>query len=137
VLVAHQRSDVRHALRSMIEAEEIAVDEAPDGEAALLALARKRFDLIVVELDLPIHDGVTVMQLHRVLLTHGAARVDPPSVILTLAAEVRGNAALTDHLRTLGIAGFIDDAPRAGAAELIEATLQTRATQQQGKPAAA
>ena len=138
MLIAHQRSAVRHALRTLIESEDVAVVEAADGEVALAALASTRFDLLVLELDLPIQDGVTVMQMYRVLLAHERIRVEPPAVIFTLAPEVRGNVALTDYLRTLGVAGFIDDAPRSDVASLVEATLQTRAARAAAeRPAAA
>lgn len=138
VLIAHQSSQVRHALRTLIEAENVAIVEANDGEVALMELERLRFDLLVLQLDLPGKDGLSVMQLHRMLLAHERIRVEPPAVVFTLAAEVRGNAALTDHLRTLGVAGFIDDAPRGDVTSLVESILQARTAQQApGKPAAA
>ncbi len=138
MLIAHRRGDVRHVLRTMIETESVAVVEVADGEAALVELEYTRFDLLVLELDLPAKDGVTVMQLHRVLLAHETIRVDPPAVIVTLAPEVRSNATLIDHLRSLGVAGFIDDAPRRETAKLVEEILQVRTAQAAtGKPAAA
>ena len=129
VLVAHQRADVRHALRTLIEDRNVTVVEAVDGEAALDLLESSRFDLLVLELDLPINDGVTVMQLHRLLLAHERVRVDPPAVLFTLAPEVRSSATLTDHLLSLGVAGFIDDAPRREVANLVTAVLQARGAQ--------
>jgi CheY-like chemotaxis protein len=137
VMLAHQRSDVRHALRTLIEAENIAVVEVADGDAALAELERSRFDLLVVELDLPLRDGVTVMQLHRMLLAHERIHVEPPAVIFTLPPEVRSNTTLTDHLRELGAAGLIDDAPHGDVPALVDAVLQARAARQTGKPAAA
>jgi CheY-like chemotaxis protein len=137
VMLAHQRADVRRALRTLVEAENIAIVEVSDGDAALAELERTRFDLLVLELDLPGRDGITVMQLHRVLLAHERIRIEPPAVIFTLAPEVRSNPALTDHLHGLGAAGVIDDAPRPDAAALLEATLQARAVARAGKPAAA
>ena len=68
---------MRHALRTLIEDRNITVIEAADGEAALDVLEFSQFDLLMLELDLPINDGVTVMQLHRVLLAHKRVRVDP------------------------------------------------------------
>ena len=62
VLVAHQSVAVRHALRTLIEDRTITVVEAADGEAALGFLELSRFDVLVLELDLPVQDGVTVMQ---------------------------------------------------------------------------
>jgi CheY-like chemotaxis protein len=138
VLIAHQRSDVRHVLRTLIETENVAIAEAADGDGALAQLERAQFDLLVVELDLPIKDGLALMQLHRVLLAHARHPIEPPAVLFTLKREVRDNAALTDHLRSLGAAGFIDDAPRAEAARLVEDILAARATRLgSGKPAAA
>lgn len=138
VLVAHQHANMRHALRMLIEAEHVGVVEAADGEAALAELERARFDLLVLELDLPVKDGIAVMQLHRMLLAHEHVRLEPPAVVLTLAPEVRGNAALTDHLRTLGVAAVIDDAPRPEVATLVEEILRRRAAQREaGKGCAA
>jgi CheY-like chemotaxis protein len=138
VMIAHHRSEVRHALRTLIEAEDVAIIEVPDGEIALMELERVRFDLLILELDLPVQDGVTVMQLHRILLAQGQLRVEPPAIIFTLAPEVRGNTTLTDHLTMIGAAGFIDDEPRSEVAGLVAATLRSRATQLAvGKPAAA
>jgi DNA-binding NarL/FixJ family response regulator len=129
---------VRHALRTMIEAEDITVVEAADGESALVELASARFDLLVLELDLPEQDGVTVMKMHRILLASQRIRAEPPAIILALPPEVRGNPALTDHLNSLGVAGLIDDAPRSEVASLVEATLKARTTHlAAGKPAAA
>ena len=138
VLVAHQSVAVRHALRTLIEDRNITVVEAADGEAALGFLELSRFDVLVLELDLPVHDGVTVMQLHRVLLAHERVRVDPPAVIFTLAPEVRRSATLTNHLLSLGVGGFIDDAPRSEVTSLVAAVLQARAAQMANdKPAVA
>ena len=127
VLVAHQGSEVRHALRTLIEHEHMFVVEAGDGESALAELELTRFDLLVLQLDLPLKDGVAVMQLHRMLLAHDPLRAPPPPVVLTLPPEVRGNAALTDHLRSLGAAEFIDDAPRPEVAALVDDLLRARA----------
>jgi CheY-like chemotaxis protein len=138
VLVAHQRADVRHALRTLIEQPSVAVCEAADGERALAELEFGHFDLLVLELDLPQKDGVTVMQLHRMLLAHDALRAPPPAVVVTLPPEVRGNAALTDHLRSLGVAAFIDDEPRPDVAALVDDLLRERAIAlDAGKPAVA
>lgn len=124
-------------LRTLIESENNVIVEVGDGEAALAELECARFDLLVLELDLPLKDGVTLMQSHRVLLAHERNLVEPPAVVFTLAPEVRGNAALTDHLRTLGVAGLIDDAPRPEVAKLVDEILRARTVRLAGKPAAA
>jgi DNA-binding NarL/FixJ family response regulator len=129
VLIAHQHNGVRRVLRTLIESVDTAVVEAADGEAAIAVLEFSRFDLLVLELDLPVRDGIAVMQVHRVLLAHERARVYPPAVIFTLPPEVRGNAALTDHLFALEVYGVIDDAPRQEVAGLVQAILLARSAQ--------
>lgn len=138
VLVAHQRGDVRHALRTLIERDNVAVSEAANGESALATLEYGRFDILVLELDLPLKDGVTVMQVHRMLLAHDPLRTRPPSIVMTLPPEVRGNATLTDHLRSLGVSAFIDDAPRPEVAAIVDDLLRERVMAlDAGKPAVA
>lgn len=134
VLVAHRRADVRHVLRTLIEADHVAIVEAADGDAAFEELERARFDVLVLELDLPGKDGVTLMQLHRVLLMHERVPAPPPAIVFTLPPEVRGNVTLTDHLRSLGADACIDDEPRGDAAAIIDALLQARATASILKP---
>ena len=138
VLIAHQRSAVRHVIRTLVETEHTAIVEVGDGEAAMGALEDGRFDVLVLELDLPVKDGVSVMQLHRLLLAHECSHVEPPAVVFTLPPEVRGNATLVHHLQSLGAAGFIDDAPRPEVAALLTGLLEARAASRaRGKPAAA
>ena len=138
LMIAHQHAHVRHVIRTLVETEHTSIFEVADGEAALVALERARFDVLVLELDLPVKDGISVMQLHRLLLAHERSHVEPPAIVLTLAAEVRGNLTLTNHLQSLGADGFIDDAPRPEAAGLVAAILQARESRRaRGKPAAA
>ena len=134
VLVAHRRADVRHVLRTLIEADHVAIVEAADGDAAFEELERARYDLLVLELDLPGKDGVTLMQLHRVLLMHERIPVLAPAIVFTLPPEVRGNVTLTDHLRSLGADACIDDEPRSEAAVIFESLLQARAAAAIEKP---
>ena len=137
-LIAHQSDAVRHVIRTLVETEQTSIVEVADGEAALVELERGRFDVLVLQLDLPLKDGISVMQLHRLLLAHERSPVDPPAIVLTLAAEVRGNVTLTDHLQSLGVDGFIDDAPMPQTAALVETLLQAREARRTiGKPAAA
>ena len=134
VLVAHRRADVRHVLRTLIEADHVAIVEAADGDAAFEELERARYDVLVLELDLPGKDGVTLMQLHRVLLMHERLPVPAPAIVFTLPPEVRGNVTLTDHLRSLGADACIDDEPRSDAAAVFESLLQARAAAAIEKP---
>ena len=139
MLIAHERSLVRHALRTLIETEDIVVVEAADGEAALAELDRSRFDLLVIQLDLPIHDGTDVVLMHRWLLSYQQQPSEPPDVILTVPREIRDNDVATGRLRSLGITEIIDDEPRGEVGALVEMILRERLMRQHdtGKPAAA
>ena len=139
VLIAHERDLVRHALRTLIEAEDIAVIEAADGEAALAELDRCRFDLLILQLDLPEQDAANVVLMHRLLLRNQQGAAEPPDVALTLPPEIRHNRAVIERLRSLGVTEFIDDEPRSEVAGLVEMILRARAMRRQapGKPAAA
>ncbi len=116
----------------------MAVVEVAEGESALAELATARFDLLILELDLPVYDGVMVMNMHRVMLANQPVRIEPPAVIFMLAAEVRGNSILPDHLHALGVDGVIDDDPGNDVAGLVHALLKARECRAAaGKPAAA
>src|SRR4029079_4124109 len=52
-----------------------------------------------------------------------------PRVFLTLPPEVCGNAALTDHLRALGVTAFIDDSPRPEVAALVDDIVRAHVAQ--------
>jgi CheY-like chemotaxis protein len=137
VLIAHRQNHVRISLRKLIETGNTVVVEAADGEEALAVLESARFDLLVLQLDLPARDGVTVVQVHRMLLAHRRLAFDPPAVIFALAPEVRSNPALMDYLFKLGTAGLIDDAPRPEVAQMVNAVLLARsAVLSVDKPAA-
>jgi two-component system alkaline phosphatase synthesis response regulator PhoP len=62
VLVVEDDFATREALRKILEAEGCAVDLAIDGEKAVGCLARKQFDVIVLDLALPKLSGTDVME---------------------------------------------------------------------------
>jgi CheY-like chemotaxis protein len=123
----------------MIEAEDVAVVEVADGDAALNELHPSRFDLLILQLDLPEQSGVDVVLMHRWLLAYQQSAAEPPDIILTLPSAVRANSAATGRLRSLGVTELIDDEPRSEVAGLVEMILRARMTRghSSGKPAAA
>jgi two-component system response regulator HydG len=83
ILVVDDDAVGRYTLRGLLEEEGLAVEEAPDGEAALERLAQSEFDLVISDLRMPKVDGMEL--LHRtqamspqpriILLTaHGSER---------------------------------------------------------------
>ena len=62
VLVVEDDFATREALRKILESEGCTVDLAIDGEKAVGCLARKQFDVIVLDLALPKLSGTDVME---------------------------------------------------------------------------
>ena len=80
LMIAHQHPQVRHVIRTLVETEHTSIVEVADGEAALVALERARFDVLVLELDLPVKDGVsTTRYRHR---TFFGTVLEPRSALL-------------------------------------------------------
>ena len=48
LMIAHQHAQVRHVIRTLVETEHTSIVEVADGEAALVALERLRFDVLVL-----------------------------------------------------------------------------------------
>jgi two-component system KDP operon response regulator KdpE len=65
ILVVDDEAQLRRALRLVLRANGFCVAEAETGQAALDALASRRFELIILDLVLPDIDGVEVCQSLR------------------------------------------------------------------------
>jgi DNA-binding response OmpR family regulator len=61
-MVADADSSVRAIIRRCAQEERWAVDEAKDGIEALKCLRRKKYHLIILELELPVIDGLMVCE---------------------------------------------------------------------------
>ncbi len=71
VLVVDDDDMIRRLLRTVLEADEIEVVEAPDGDAALAALADLQPTVIVLDVMMPGLDGVEVCRR----IDHSTAKV--------------------------------------------------------------
>ena len=96
-LVVEDEPDLRSAVAQALREENFAVDEAPDGAAALRMAAGPRYDAILLDLMLPQSDGWTVLETLR------RAGNNVPVLILTARGSVpdrvRGlNAGADDYL---------------------------------------
>lgn len=65
VLLVEDEAVLRSQLRQMLEQAGYVVDDAPDGQAALHMGATEPYDAIVLDLGLPLLDGLTVLQRWR------------------------------------------------------------------------
>jgi DNA-binding response OmpR family regulator len=70
---------VREALRTSTIAADLAV--AYDGEQALRSLASQRFDLVILDLNLPKNDG------HAILQKYARLEGSPPIVVFTSSSS--------------------------------------------------
>jgi DNA-binding response OmpR family regulator len=84
LLVVEDEPDLRSALRRGLAREGYAVDEAPDGLQAVSRASFIRYDIIVLDLNLPGLDGVEVCRRVR-------EREDPPLVLMLTARDAVEN----------------------------------------------
>ena len=90
VLIAEDDSSVRKAVQRVLELENYQVTAVNDGQAALEALSKSRFDLAVLDVMMPFADGLTVCKEAR----HRGIEV--PILLLTARVEVGDRVAGLD-----------------------------------------
>lgn len=95
VLLVEDDRNLRLFLRKALHEEGVTVDEAATGEAALVAVASKAYDCLVLDVMLPERDGFDVLTTVR------AAGLNTPVLMLTARTEVA-------H-RVRGLEGGADD----------------------------
>lgn len=90
VLIAEDDPSVRKAVQRVLELENYEVTAVNDGQAALEALGKTRFDLAVLDVMMPFADGLTVCReaRHRGIQT--------PILLLTARVEVGDRVAGLD-----------------------------------------
>jgi DNA-binding NarL/FixJ family response regulator len=99
ILIADDQALVRVGLRKILEneADLIVVGEAADGEEAVAAAARWRPDVVVMDIRMPVLDGIEA--------TRRIVRAQPTTRVLILT--------------TFGLDGYVYDALRAGASGFL------------------
>jgi two-component system, OmpR family, response regulator MprA len=90
VLIAEDDPAVRKAVQRVLELENYVVTAVNDGQAALEAISKSRFDLAIFDVMMPFADGLTVCReaRHRGVLT--------PILLLTARVEVGDRVAGLD-----------------------------------------
>lgn len=109
VLVVDDEAEIRKSLRGVLEDEGYGISAAESGEACLEALARKNFDVVLLDVWLPAMDGLECL------------------------AQIRGRAAADDVPEVVMISGHgtIETAVRAtklGAFDFLEKPLSLERT---------
>lgn len=119
ILVADDEVSIRDLLVRVLGNaghEVVAVDTA---EAALLRLARERFDILVVDKNLPGMDGLDMMRLVRTHHPHLRAimiTAYPTPASERLAKDLGVHAFVVKPFGIVTIVGAVDEAIRAGRA---------------------
>src|SRR5436309_3337382 len=83
VLVVEDEANIRELVCLHLGLEEVATEQAADGNAGLELARSKKFDLVILDLMLPGLDGVTVCKAIR----RDSPNVDTPILMLTARRE--------------------------------------------------
>ena len=62
ILIVDDESNIRLMCRTALESEGYLIGEARNGEEALAALAERKFDLMILDLNMPVLDGMGVLE---------------------------------------------------------------------------
>ena len=94
ILVVEDDAPLASFLKKGLEAEHYAVDIAPDGEEARYAVGESDYDLLILDLNLPKIDGITVLRGMRpqkpsipVLVRTGRSRIEDRVQVLDAGAD--------------------------------------------------
>ena len=99
VLIVDDEKDIRAGLRNMLEQlDELDISEVADGQSALDAMAKTQFDLLLLDINLPVVAGDVVLTLIAYDETYNR-----PGLITLMSA-----ASNLDLVRTRPVAVIVD-----------------------------
>jgi len=90
ILVVEDQTDTRQIIRDMLASTDYEITEAENGEQALAAIAKRRPDLILMDIQLPIVDGYTAT---RQIKSDPALRSIPIIAVTSYALREEENKA--------------------------------------------
>ncbi len=91
VLVADDNEGIRDTTAAILRSVGYTVTEAQDGEAALEELAKKLFDVVVLDVRMPRRDGISVVE---------TLSPEPPPPVIMMASAYDFDVDLRQHLGT-------------------------------------
>jgi CheY-like chemotaxis protein len=100
ILITDDENNVRTMLRAALETEGYDIHEASNGHDALTAIQHQQFDLLLLDLNMPVLDGMAVLKkLHSM-----AQATQPKVVVLTAYASIKAAVQAT----RLGAVDFLE-----------------------------
>ncbi len=99
ILVVDDQAEIRELTASILEAEGYDVRLAADGHEAMRSAFRERFDLVLLDVNMPEMDGWETLRLMKT--DEDLAAV--PVVLFTVKGEVRDQV----HALQLGASGYV------------------------------
>jgi DNA-binding response OmpR family regulator len=100
ILITDDESNIRLTVRTALESDGYSVQEAANGQEALDAIARQMPDLVVLDLNMPVLDGMEVLENLKALVG-----VNKPRVIVLTAF---GSIATAVKATRLGAVDFLE-----------------------------
>jgi two-component system, OmpR family, KDP operon response regulator KdpE len=89
ILVVDDEPQIRRTLRATLSAEGYTIAEAPDGEAALAEFRRERPDLVLLDMNMPVLDGLATCRDLR-------SASDVPIIMLTVRSSEKDKVRSLD-----------------------------------------
>ncbi|RJF83387.1 response regulator [Azospirillum cavernae] len=99
ILTVDDSRTMRDMVSFTLRAAGYDVVEAPDGQAAMTAIAAAKVDLVITDLNMPVMDGLTLIRKLRAIPTHRSL----PILMLTTEADEKKKA----EGRSAGATGWI------------------------------
>jgi DNA-binding response OmpR family regulator len=84
ILITDDEANIRLMLRTALEADGYQISEAANGKVALDAIATGSFDLLLLDLNMPVFDGMSVLEQLR----HSPPAHPPRVVVLTAYGSI-------------------------------------------------
>jgi len=84
ILIADDESNIRLMCRTALETEGYLIAEARNGQEALSALAERKFDLMILDLNMPVLDGMGVLERVKTM----PATLKPRVLVLTAYGSI-------------------------------------------------